>query len=101
MDLESRFNTFLSSGGTYFFLFAGWATLIFVFGKLSTGVAMKRGGEGEGCVLKVATAVMVLTGGALGLLVSSYPTYILTSLAGATILPLLIFLIFLRKKAIY
>lgn len=73
MDLEARFNTFLSSGGTYFFLFAGWAVLIFVFGKMSNGIAMKRGGEGEGCVLKVATAVMVLTGGALGLLVTSYP----------------------------
>lgn len=101
MDLEARFHDWLSSGGAYFILFGSWIILIIVFGRVAPGIAKRRGGDSEGCVLQIATTVMVLTGGALGLLATAYPKNIVTSILGAIILPLIIIQVFLRKKATY
>jgi hypothetical protein len=51
----------------------------------------------DGCLLGVGTIVLTLTGGAIGLLLFQFPTFIFTSCIGALLLPGLACAFFRRK----
>ncbi|MER3496450.1 MAG: hypothetical protein C4320_06490, partial [Armatimonadota bacterium] len=55
----------------------------------------------DGCLLGFACVMLTLIGGAIGLLTVGFPWYILTSAAGAVLMPGLACLIFARRMRVW
>lgn len=81
----------LATGGAYYIIGLAWllGSLFFLFNGFRVGKISNS--ENDGCLLAFCGIVLTITGGgiglALGLRYAGYPTFVLTSLIGAILLP--------------
>jgi len=77
----------LDSGGTYAILAVIWIASAVAFGNYAHRLGRRYDSPNDGCLLTVATQLLTLFGGALGLLLGRFPIFIFTSAIGAVIFP--------------
>ena len=72
-------------------------SILFAIAAIQVGKAVRS--ENDGCLLAIGNVVLTLLGGAIGFLVmvNHYPTFILSSMVGAMLLPSLAILAFTRR----
>ncbi|MDX2064762.1 MAG: hypothetical protein SFX74_03360 [Fimbriimonadaceae bacterium] len=77
----------LASGGAYTVLIIQTAVAAIVGSVIGFRIGMQAKSEGEGCLLAILNPLLALLGAGLGFFSTPYPSYLLTSLVGALILP--------------
>jgi hypothetical protein len=81
----------LASGGAYWIIGIGWVANAMFFAYLAMRSGRLAGSPNDGCLLGICGVIMAFAGGGVGLyaglLLTRYPTFVLTSLIGSTALP--------------
>src|SRR5580658_2656103 len=72
----------LASGGAYWVLGVGWVTSAVFFGYFALRAGRLAGSHNDGCLLSICAVIMTFAGGGIGLyaglLLTRYPTFVLT-----------------------
>jgi len=83
----------LATGGAYWIIAFGWILSAAFFSFLGIQSGKRAKSENDGCLLSICNILLSFTGGGvglyLGLAFSHYPTFVLTSLFGAVIVPVI------------
>ncbi len=90
----------LQASAVYGIIVGAWVLSAISFALLALRLGKAKGEDNDGCLLAISNVLLAGFGGGLGFLVLSktYPLFILSSIAGAILLPALHTIIFLRKR---
>ncbi len=77
----------LASGGAYGTLALVWLVAAVGYGAYAARLGRRYDAPNDGCLLNFACQMLLLLGGAAGLLLFGFPWYLLTSTLGAVLLP--------------
>ena len=81
----------LSSGGAYAIILIAWVLSAAFFSIYGNQALKQRGVANDGCLLAICCFLLALCGGGvglfLGLQLSHYPTFVITSLIGCILFP--------------
>ena len=75
----------------------GWIIGAVAFSLYAGKLGRRYDAPNDGCLLGFACQVLLITGGAIGFLLSVFPWHLLTAAAGAIVLPSVACLVFARR----
>ena len=87
----------LASGGAYGTLALVWLLAAVGYGQYAARLGRRYDAPNDGCLLLFACQMLLVIGGALGLLATDFPWNVITATIGATLLPWLACLFFRRR----
>jgi len=93
----------LSSGGAYELIAFLWLLSALFFIGRAKSIGRQLSTSNDGCYLMISTTIFTMIGGAIGLLLFQkfFPWFILTSLIGAVIAPMMVIRVFRTGKRKY